>query len=145
MARSVDHVCILVKDIEQAMEHFKTIIGVTAPEMLEQEPVKQESFGGGDRFISVFFRGRGDACDIQLMQPVNPESPLYKRLERHGEGIHHICFGTTHIADTFQRLKDEGVSLRGDRFIVDENNPASKWTWIMPGYAHGVLIEVMTK
>ncbi len=137
------HICILVKDIDQAIEHYTNIFSVVAPEMLGQKIVSRENYAGADRYISVFFPAQGNACDIQLIQPLNPESPLYKRLERHGEGIHHICFTSSHLADTFQHLKEKGVHLQGDQFVVDAKNPTLRWTWILPGYAHGVLIEVL--
>jgi len=104
---------------------------------------KQESFEGKDRYTTAHFIAVGDACDIQLLQPLDPESPLYKRLEQRGEGMHHIAFASSHLEDTFQQLKEKGVSLHGDEFIWDVDNPSIRWVWILPRYAHGVMIEVM--
>ena len=137
------HICILVKDIDQAVERYTNILSVADPKLLAQTMVKEESYAGEDRYISVFFPAPGDACDIQLMQPLNPESPLYKRLQKYGEGIHHICFTSSHLDDTVRLLKEKGVSIAGDQFIVDFERPTSRWTWISPKYAHGVLIELM--
>ena len=143
MAKSLDHVCILVKDIDQAIERYTTILSVTAPKVLEQKVEKQESFAGQDRYLSAFFRPLGDGCNIQLLQPLNPESPLAKRLERHGEHIHHLAFTSPHLEETAQLLKEKGVSLHSDQLVYDPDQPDLKWTWILPGYAHGALIEVM--
>ena len=137
------HLCVLVKDIDQAIEHYTNILSAVAPQLLEQKVTKREAFAGKDRFVTAFFHGVGDACDIQLLQPLEAESPLYKRLERHGEGLHHIAFTSSHLEDTFQQLKEKGVSLHGDEFISDVDNPSVRWVWILPKYAHGVLIEVM--
>lgn len=93
--------------------------------------------------MSAFFPALGNTCDVQLIQPLNPESTLYKRLERHGEGLQHICFISSHLEDTLQCLKEKGVSLHGDQFVADVSKPTLRWTWILPGYAHGVLIKVM--
>jgi methylmalonyl-CoA/ethylmalonyl-CoA epimerase len=143
MGKSLDHVCILVKDIDQAIERYTTILSVTAPQVLEQKVEKQESFAGQDRYLSAFFRPLGDGCNIQLLQPLNPESPLYKRLERHGEHIHHLAFTSPHLEETAQLLKEKGVSLHSDQLVFDPDKPDMRWTWILPGYAHGALIEVM--
>lgn len=143
MAKSLDHVCILVKDIDQAIERYTTILSVTAPQVLEQKVEKQESFAGQDRYLSAFFRPLGDGCNIQLLQPLNPDSPLYKRLERHGEHIHHLAFTSPHLDETAQLLKEKGVSLNSDQLVYDPDKPDMRWTWILPGYAHGALIEVM--
>ncbi|MBI5966949.1 MAG: VOC family protein [Deltaproteobacteria bacterium] len=109
------HICILVRDIDQAIEHYTNILGAVCPLLLKEGVAKEE----------------------------RPESPLFKRLEKHGEGLHHIAFASTQLEDTFQQMKKKGVSLHGDQFIFDANAPDTRWVWIMPQYAHGVLIEVM--
>ena len=137
------HICILVKNIDRAIEHYKNILGAASPQMLKEKVTKEERFAGKDRYVTAFFRGSGSGCDIQLLQPLDPESPLYKRLEKHGEGLHHIAFTSSRLEDTFQQLKEKGVSLHGDQFIFDANAPGTRWVWITPQYADGVLIEVM--
>ena len=137
------HICILVKNIDQAIEHYRKILAAVSPRLLEEEVRKEERFAGKDRYVTAFFRAPGAGCDIQLLQPLNPESPLYKRLEKHGEGLHHIAFASSRLEDNFRHLKEQGVALHGDRFIYDAENPQTRWVWILPQYAHGVLIEVM--
>lgn len=137
------HICILVRDIDQAIDHYRNILAAASPQLLEEEVTKEECFAGEDRYVTAFFRAVGSACDIQLLQPLVPESPLFKRLEKHGEGLHHIAFASSHLDDTFRQLKEKGVSLHGDQFIFDANAPNTRWVWISPQYAHGVLIEVM--
>jgi methylmalonyl-CoA epimerase len=143
MAKSLDHVCILVNDIDDAIARYKNILGVTAPETLAQQPKKEEQFAGKDRYLTAVFRPGGDGCNIQLLQPLNPESPLYKRLEKHGEHIHHLGFTSSHLEKTVQQLKDKKVALSSEELVVNVDNPGTRWTWILPKYAHGALIEVM--
>jgi len=143
MAKSLDHVCILVKDIDRAIEHYTHILSATAPQMLEQKIEKQESYAGKDRYLSAFFVAPGDGCNIQLLQPLDPESPLYKRLDRHGEHIHHLAFTSSHLEETVQHLREKDVSLHSDQLVMDVDNPTTRWTWILPTYANGALIEVM--
>ena len=137
------HICILVRDISKAIEHFTGILGVLAPQTHDQKIAVQESFAGKDRYLTAFFPLAEQACEIQLLQPLDKESPLYKRLEQHGEGMHHICFSTGRLEDTFQQLTDRGVPLHGEQFIADINNPSLRWFWVLPQFAHGVLIEVI--
>ena len=137
------HICILVKDIDQAIEHYRLILGGVSPDLLRQEPVKEECFAGKDRYVTAFFYGVGEACDLQLLQPLEPGSPLFQRLEKHGEGLHHLAFATDHLEETFLQLKEKGVQLHGDQFVSDVGGTGGRWVWITPQYAHGVLIEVM--
>ncbi len=137
------HICILVKDIERAIEHYSKIIGALSPALLKEKVNKVERLAGKDRYATAFFYAPRNGCDIQLLQPLDPESPLFKRLEKHGEGLHHIVFASSHLEDTFQQLKEKGVTLHGDQFFFDADAPEVRWAWISPQYAHGVLIEVM--
>jgi len=142
-ANRLAHICILVRDIDQAISHYANILGGVSPDQFREKPIKKECFAGKDSYVTAFFNAAGNGCDIQLMQPLDPKSPLYKRLEKQGEGVHHIAFTSSHLEDTFQQLKKREVSLQGDQFFFDVNAPGTRWTWIKPQYAHGVLIEVM--
>ncbi len=137
------HICILVRDIDAAIEHYTGILSAVAPRMLLGKVAKQEGNIGKDRYLTAFFPAVGNACDIQLLQPLGAESPLGKRLAKYGEGVHHIAFATSHLEDTFKQLKEKEITLHGDYFINDGSNPALRLVWIHPRYAHGVLIEVM--
>ena len=137
------HICVLVKDIDRAIHHYRQILGAVSPHLLKEEVRKEERFAGKDRYATAFFRAPGSGCDIQLLQPLDPESPLYKRLEKHGEGLHHIAFSSSRLEDTFRKLRESQVTLHGDHFIFDKEVPDTRWVWITPQYAHGVLIEVM--
>jgi len=145
MLRTIVHICILVKDIDKAIEHYTTITGVVSPQMLKRKVVRQERFAEDEKYITAFFDG-GDGCDIQLLQPPDEQSPLYKRLQKHGEGVHHICFASSHLEDTYRMCKEKNISVNDS--IIDERAEGSNKTdirhfWIMPQYAHGVLIEMI--
>ena len=137
------HICILVRDIDQAIEHYQNILSAVSPQLLNEQVRKQERFAGKDRYVTAFFQAPGAGCDIQLLQPLDADSPLYKRLEKHGEGLHHIAFASSRLEDTFRQLKEKAVTLHGEKFIYDADDPKTRWVWILPQYAHGVLIEVM--
>jgi methylmalonyl-CoA/ethylmalonyl-CoA epimerase len=137
------HICVLVRDIDQAIDHYRKILSAVSPQLLKEEVKKEEQFAGKDRYVTAFFHAPGAGCDIQLLQPLDPESPLYKRLEKHGEGLHHIAFASSRLEDTFRQLKEKAVTLHGEKFIYDADDPKTMWAWILPQYAHGVLIEVM--
>jgi catechol 2,3-dioxygenase-like lactoylglutathione lyase family enzyme len=123
------HICVLVRDIDQAINHYKNILSAVAPDLLEKEVTKEENFAGKDRYVTAFFSATGDGCDIQLLQPLDPESPLYKRLEENGEGLHHIAFSSSQLEETFRVLQEKGVALHGDEFVYDPDNPELRWAW----------------
>ena len=146
MAKTVAHLCILVADIDKAIEDYRKIFGRISPELLERPVVKQVRWADDEKYVTAFFEASADACDIQLLAPPDKDSPLHKRLEKYGEGLHHIAFATAHLEDTYQQLKSDGVGVN-DRVVVErpDGNDATDVShfWILPKAAHGVLIEMI--
>ena len=81
-----------------------------------------------------------------MLAPPDEESPLYRRLQKVGEGLHHIAFATYHLEDTYEQLKKDGIAVN-DRLIPehpegDDRTDVSHF-WILPRSADGVLIEMI--
>ncbi len=146
MAKTVAHICILVADIDRAIEDYRKILSRVSPGLVEQNVVKQERWTEDEKYITAFFGTPGDGCDIQLLQPPDKQSPLYKRLEKNGEGVHHIAFASSHLDDTYHYLKSDGISV-SDRLFPEhpeeDDTTDVRHFWIMPRSAHGVLIELI--
>jgi methylmalonyl-CoA/ethylmalonyl-CoA epimerase len=134
------HICLLVNDLDQAVEDWTKLLKVLDPQQLEEQLVRYEEFeGGGDQMRWATFVSAGGA-EIQLMQPAK-DTPLGRRLEKHGEGVHHICFTTDNPEETSKRLAAEGLNV-SDEIFNDPTMPWQRWTWVMPDSAHGTLVEV---
>src|SRR4051795_7500435 len=124
------HVCLLVKDLDQAVEDWTKILRALDPGQVEEQIVRYEEFEGGeDRMRWATFVSHHGA-EIQLMQP-DPDSPLGRRLAKHGEGVHHICFTTDDPAGVSKRLAEEGLSV-GSEVYQDPDMDWQRWTWVLP-------------
>ena len=137
------HVCILVKDLDQAIKDYTAILSIVDPKQLEKQIVRYEDFGyGNERMKWATFPAPGDACEIQLAQPLTPGTPMYERLQKKGEGVHHICFTATDIDEVCNDLKKKGIALTGDPVTDEATIPNQRWTFISPKAGHGLLIEL---
>ncbi len=135
------HVCLLVKDLDRAIEDWTKILRVLDPGQLEEPVVRYEQFeAGGDTMRWATFVSHAGA-EIQLMEP-GRETPLGRRLARRGEHVHHICFTTPDVPGTMARLKDEGLELQSDEVFNDPTMPWQEWSWVSPAATHGTLVEV---
>jgi methylmalonyl-CoA/ethylmalonyl-CoA epimerase len=134
------HVCLLVHDLDRAIDDWTKILRVLDPGQLEERIVRYEDFEGGeDRMAWATFVSSG-GTEIQFMAP-GPETPLGRRLAKHGEGVHHLCFTTDDPEGAAARLAAEGIETGGEVF-EDPRMPWQRWTWVLPGSAHGTLVEV---
>ena len=84
----VDHVALLVADIDRALPDFVGRLGlrVASDETLTDPAVRLVHLDTGN-------------VDLQLVQPVGP-GRLQDDLGRAGPGLHHICFGVPDLAES---------------------------------------------
>ena len=134
------HVCLLVNDLDKAVDDWTKILTALDPGQLERQIVRYDDFDGGGDAVrwATFVNDHG--AEIQLMEP-GPDTHLGKRLAKHGEHVHHICFTTDNPEETSRRLAEAGVSTSG-QVSTDPTMPWQRWTWVLPDSANGTLVEV---
>lgn len=122
--RRLDHVAVVVRSTEKALRFFEGRLGlrVHSSEEIEAPHVRLTYLDAGNAFI-------------QLVEPLEPGSPVATWLEEHGEGLHHICFGVDDVAAAVAALSDSGadVALGNGRGRVSG--------FVTAGDALGVRIE----
>jgi methylmalonyl-CoA/ethylmalonyl-CoA epimerase len=134
------HISFIVKDLDKAIEDWTKILEILDPAQLEERIVRYDGFeGGGDRMRWATFVNPGGA-EIQLMEP-DPDSALGRRLAKHGEGVHHICFTVDKPEEALERAAEAGLSTSGE-VSTDPEMSWQRWTWILADSAHGTLVEV---
>jgi len=135
------HVCLLVDDLDKAIEDWRAILEELDPGQLEEPLVRYDDFTGGEDEMrwATFVSGHG--AEIQLVEPA-ADTPLGKRLTKHGEHVHHICFTTEDVPGAARRLAERGLAVDAENTYQDPDVPWQEWTWVGPKSAHGVLVEV---
>jgi methylmalonyl-CoA/ethylmalonyl-CoA epimerase len=135
------HICLLVRDLEQAIEDWTAILGELDPGQLEQPLVRVDRWEAGEDVMSSATFVNPEGTEIQLLCPLN-DGPLGQRLARHGEGVHHICFTTPELPAAVERLAAKGVRLTSTELSHDPQLPWQYWTFIAPASSHGPLVEL---
>jgi methylmalonyl-CoA/ethylmalonyl-CoA epimerase len=135
------HVCLIVEDIHAAMDHYRRILSVVDPPQVVEPTVFYEDFGAGEERLS-FATFVSPVCEIQLMQPKTPGTPLYERLRKKGEHVHHSCFTSPRVEDVVERLAEQDIGIVEQGVSNDPQMPWQHWTFVHPSQSHGVLIEL---
>ena len=97
MLDDVDHVGIVVADIEAALPYFVERLGLA---LVGQEA--QPATG-----VRVAYLAAGPTT-LQLVQPLGP-GPIRDHLDQHGEGLHHLCFAVPDIGAAVRHLAPEAT------------------------------------
>ena len=135
------HICLLVKDLDRRSRTGPRSSRSSIPRSSRSASSATTSFEGGeDRMRWATFVNPGGA-EIQLMEP-DPDSPLGRRLAKHGEGVHHICFTTDNPEETLEAARRRRSEHDRRGVNSDPTMPWQRWTWVLPDSAHGTLVEV---
>lgn len=125
----IDHIGIVVHDIQQALEAYQVALGLPLQEIVDVP----------DQQVRVAFLPAGES-NIELVQPTTEDSGVARFLEKHGEGIHHICLQVEDIEAALERLRDRGVPLIDRRPRAGAHG---RIAFVHPKGMHGVLIELV--
>jgi methylmalonyl-CoA/ethylmalonyl-CoA epimerase len=101
----IDHVGIAVRDLDESLTRYLRDFDL---EVLGRE--SNEEQGVKEAMLRVADAPGGSSC-IQLLEPLRPDSPVGKFLERHGEGMHHVAYGVDDVMAAMEQLAASGSRL----------------------------------
>lgn len=124
----LNHIGIAVRSIEERLKIWRDVLGfrVGSIEDVPEQKVRVAMLEAG-------------TMTIELLEPLSSESPIYKFLEKRGEGLHHLSLSVENIEKSIEELK---LDFR----MIDEaprkGAHGSKIAFIHPGSTGSVLIEL---
>jgi methylmalonyl-CoA/ethylmalonyl-CoA epimerase len=135
------HVCLLVNDLEQAIEDWKKILSVFDPAQLER-PIVRQHWESGDDVMEAATFVNPNGCEIQLLTALNEDGPVARRLAKYGEGVHHLCFTHPNLPQAVNELATQGITLTSTELASDDEMPWQAWTFVTPQSSHGPFVEL---
>ena len=127
--KGLDHVAILVSDLDAAIRLYRDVYGL---ELAEVEEVPSEKVR-----VAIFGHGAGR---IELVSPSGPDSPMAKAIEKRGEGLHHVCLEVPDIEKAMEALRAQGAPLLDDR--PRPGAGGARVAFVHPKGSRGVLVEL---
>ena len=130
-AKHINHVAIVVKDAAETLRFYRETFGVAnaAIEEISDQGVLATLVAVG-------------GTNLELIQPVRPDTGVARFLDSRGEALHHICFEVEDLQSTLDSLKASGARL------IDESpreGLAGMIAFIHPKSTRGVLVELVDK
>ena len=128
MILKIAHIGVAVKSVEEAEKFYSQVLNLPIRGR-EESPENKVSF------VPV-----GDTA-VELLQGLTPEAPIFKFVEKKGEGIHHIAYQVDDIEKTLEEMKAKGVPLIDQKPRKGAHN--TKIAFLHPKNTHGVLVELV--
>ncbi|WP_019122875.1 methylmalonyl-CoA epimerase [Brevibacillus massiliensis] len=126
--KKIAHIGIAVKSLEAVLPFYKKVgLPLLGTEVVESEQVR------------VAFLGIGDSR-LELLEPLHPDSPIAKFLEKRGEGIHHVALAVDNLEERLAQLKASGISLINEE--PKDGAHQARIAFLHPKAANGVLFEL---
>ena len=129
MIKSLNHIGIAVKNLEDSLALYTKIF---QPNEIHRESVEEQKVN-----IASFKVGN---VLIELTEAMDETSPIFKFIEKRGEGIHHIAFESDGVQDDLNRLKSDGISLINE--TPKEGAHDMLIAFLHPKSTGGVLMEL---
>jgi methylmalonyl-CoA/ethylmalonyl-CoA epimerase len=129
MIRKIEHLGIAVKNIEESMAMYESLLGTSCykTEIIESEAVRTAFFQIGD-------------SKIELLESTDPSSAIAKFLEKKGQGFHHVAFDVENIDEEIIRLKENGFQLIHE--VAKHGADNKRIAFLHPKSTDGLLVEL---
>lgn len=127
MLTKIHHIGVAVRNADAALGLYRDALGlpVTKEAVLREQGVRGVLLSAGE-------------TEIELLQPLQPNSPVGRFIDARGEGLHHLCFATDDIATELAAAKAKSLPL------IDEQprlGLAGTIAFLHPKATRGVLVE----
>jgi methylmalonyl-CoA/ethylmalonyl-CoA epimerase len=130
MVTSIHHVGIAVKSLTRAYRFWRDTLGLP---LAREAEVREQG-------VRAALLAAGES-EIELLEPLGPDTPVGRFLGRRGEGLHHVCFQTADVAGDLAALRAKNVDLID---TTPRRGLAGRVAFLQPRACHGVLVELAT-
>jgi methylmalonyl-CoA/ethylmalonyl-CoA epimerase len=130
MLGRIDHIGVATDDLDGAIALYEGALGMP---VAHRETV--ESQGVEAVLLDV---GEGH---VELLRPLNPDTPVGKYLDKRGPGLHHVAYAVDDIDDVLAKLKEAGIELIDSEPRVGIRE--SRVAFVHPRSTGGVLTEIV--
>ena len=135
MLTRIDHVGIACRDLAEKIAFYEATFGLTvvSREVNEEQGVREA--------MLAVAAGPAGGSYVQLLEPLAPDTPVGRFLDRNGEGVHHIGYGVDDVRAALAAIGASGVRLLDER--PRHGSMGASIAFLHPKDVGGVLTELV--
>lgn len=127
----IDHTGIAVRDIEEAISFYTTVLqGTLVDRYTNTAP-------GVETELAVIHVGNDV---IELLRPTSPTSPIARFMKARGKGVHHIAYRVDDLDASIAELKQAGLTFLEDTLRTTAKG--RRLIYMDPRHSGGVITEL---
>ena len=131
MTAGIDHIGIATNSLDAHSEFWSSLGFIQGKDEVNE-----------DQGVKIrFFQTDSGGPKIELLEPLTPDSPIGKFLDKRGEGVQQIAVNTTDIVSTIHQLKSMGIRMIND--VPVNGAKGTKIAFVHPSSTGGVLVELV--
>ena len=123
----IAHVGVAVPDLAVALAFYREVLGLEprAPEIADGATIVALPFGD---------------VEVELLAPLQPDSPIARFLTKRGPGIHHICYRVANLDAALDACRSAGYRLVDD--VPRIGAGGRRIAFVHPAATAGILLEL---
>ena len=125
----IDHICIAVKDIDEARKTWEPVLGKNQPDECYEDAAEQIR-------VARYYIGE---VGLELMESTTEDGEVARFIENQGEGIMLLSLGVDKVTTASDELQAQGYPFIGPPRPFREG----EFTFIHPKKMNGVLLELI--
>ncbi|WP_175991462.1 VOC family protein [Bacillus sp. Marseille-Q1617] len=131
MKKTLDHIGIAVRNLEDTIQFYENILGATLLDRYRSDAKGVESE------IAVM---EVDGHRTELLAPTNNvTSPIARFIKQKGKGVHHIAYRVEDLDAALSELQDQGIRVLEDSLRI--NKHGRRLIYLNPADTEGTIIE----
>lgn len=123
----IAHIGMAVRALDELLPFYRDVLGLTETPLDDADGSRIAGLAAGESLV-------------ELLEPVEPASPIAKFLDKRGPGIHHVCFYVDDLAATLEKCRVAGITLIDQEPRVGAEG--KRIVFLHPKSTGGVLIEL---
>jgi methylmalonyl-CoA epimerase len=131
MFKRVNHVGIVVKNLDQALDLYVSTLGFESSQIMTMK----------DMGVKSVMVSRGEVT-FELMEPIDDKSGIHAFLQKRGEGLHHVSLEVDDMSRERESLQSKGIHFSESEARRIDNSYVS---FIHPKFTKGVLLELVQR
>jgi methylmalonyl-CoA/ethylmalonyl-CoA epimerase len=136
-----EHVCMVVRNIDKTTEYYSEVFGIGPFHKMDVSPKPCEFRGKPcSMTIKVAHTSLGK-FQLELIQADPGENPFWEFFQKHGEGLHHVCFRVDDLEAELAQLKKKGVGV----LLWAETDYGAKLAYLDSGQLIATIVELIER